>query len=169
MSGERKLPSKTHAGCRILAILLCLAWLMFPAGAQTAPAGSQTASQEDTATFNPGIASRLLTQVTRGLQGHLQKQVLDAFDLSQMKDGQAFRNQIASFFDRYASVRIHFHLENTSMVRDSGFATIDVEMELEQRDSTLPPIHKKAHSLLIAKNGPRGWKIVDIQPRALFD
>jgi hypothetical protein len=150
-------------------MLLCLCLLMVPVGAQTAPAGSQTTDQEDAATFNARIASRLLTQITNGLQGHLQKQVLDAFDLSQMKGGQAFRNQIASFFDRYASVRIHFYLQDASMVRGSGFATVDVEMELEQRDSTLPPIHKKAYARLVAKNGPRGWKIIDVLPRALFD
>lgn len=149
-------------------MLLCLAWLMFPAGAQTAPAVSQTASQEDAATFNTRIASRLLTQITNGLEGHLQKQVLDAFDLSQMKGGQAFRNQMASFFDNYASVRIHFHLNDVSMEGDKGVAMADVEMELEQRDSTLPPVRKKTQLRLVAKNGPRGWKIVDIQPRAFF-
>jgi hypothetical protein len=163
------LRSKTSASCRILATLLCLCLLMVPAGAQSAPAQAQTTDKEDAATFNPRIASRLLTQITNGLQGHLQRQVLDAFDLSQMKDGQAFRNQMASFFDRYASVRIHFHLQDASMVRDSGFATADVEMELEQRDSTLPPIHKKTQIRLVAKNGPRGWKIIDVLPRALFD
>ncbi len=168
MSGERKLRSKTHASCRILATLLCLSLLMVLAGAQSAPAGSQTTDQEDAATFNPRVASRLLTQITNGLQGHLQKQVLDAFDLSQMKGGQAFRNQMASFFDSYSSVRIHFHLRDASMEGDRGVATVDVEMELEQRDSTLPPVYKKAQLHFVAKNGPQGWKIVDVQPRAFF-
>ncbi|HLZ00124.1 MAG TPA: hypothetical protein VKT33_13775 [Candidatus Angelobacter sp.] len=160
--------SKTRAGCRILATLLFFCLLMVPAVTQTAPAGSQTTSQEAPATFNPGIASRLLTQITDGLEGHLQKQVLDAFDLPQMKDGQAFRNQMASFFDSYASVRIHFHLNDVSMEGDKGVATADVEMELEQRDSALPPLRKKTQLRLIVKNGLRGWKIIDIQPRAFF-
>jgi hypothetical protein len=143
-----------------LVLLLCLAG--FALG-QTAPTPSQ-----DTAGFTTQTATGLLNQVREGLQGHMQKQMLDAFDLSRMSGGQSFKNQVAAFFDRNDSVRIHFHVRETSMQDGQGITVVDMEMELEHENSTSPPVRRKAQLRLIAENGPHGWKFTDVQPRAFF-
>ncbi|HWX53397.1 MAG TPA: hypothetical protein VN176_02275 [Verrucomicrobiae bacterium] len=134
-------------------------------------AGGQTAaalSQEDGAAFTGKQATALLTQVRQGVEGHMQKQMLDAFDLSRMSAGQAFKDQITAFFDRYDSVRIHFHVREVAMEGDKGVALVDVEMELEQRGSTGPAVRKQAQLRFVAESVGRVWKFTDIQPRTFF-
>src|SRR5260370_29978025 len=98
---------------RILLAFLCLAGFTF---GQNVP----TPSQDDTGAFTTQNATALLNQVRDGLQGHMQKQMLDAFDLSRMSGGQAFKNQVTAFFDNYNSVRIHFHVRETSVQDGRG-------------------------------------------------
>ncbi len=147
---------------RILFVFLCLA--AFSLG-QSVP----TPSQDDTATFTTQTATGLLNQVREGLEGHMQKQMLDAFDLSRMSGGQAFKNQVMAFFDRNDSVHLHFHVRETSVQDSRGITVVDVEMELEQHNSTSPPVRRKAQLRFVAENGGHGWKFTDVQPRTFFN
>src|ERR1700682_93452 len=120
-SGARKFNSRmAMLNHRVLLAFLCLA--AFSLG-QSVP----TPSQEDTAAFTTQTATGLLNQVREGLEGHMQKQMLDAFDLSRMSDGQSFKNQVIAFFDRNDSVRIHFHVRETSVQDGRGITVVDVE------------------------------------------
>jgi hypothetical protein len=134
------------------------------------PCGQAAAalSQEDGAVFTGKQATVLLTQVRQGVEGHMQKQMLDAFDLSRMNGGQAFKDQITAFFDRYDSVRIHFHVREVSMEGDKGVALVDVEMELEQQGSTGPAVRKQAQLRFVAESVDHVWKFTDVQPRTFF-
>jgi hypothetical protein len=146
---------------RIVLVFLCVAG--FSLG-QSVP----TPSQDDTAAFTTQTATDLLNQVREGLEGHMQKQMLDAFDLSRMSGGQAFKNQVIAFLDHNDSVRIHFHVREASTQEGKGITVVDVEMELEQNNSTKPPVRRKAQLRFIAENGGHGWKFTDVQPRTFF-
>jgi hypothetical protein len=146
---------------QVLLVFLCLA--AFSLG-QSVP----TPSQDDTAAFTTQTATGLLNLVREGLEGHMQKQMLDAFDLSRMSGGQSFKNQIIAFVDRNDSVRIHFHVRETSVQDGRGITVVDVEMELEQHNSTSPPLRRKAQLRFVAENGGHGWKFTDVQPRTFF-
>ena len=146
---------------RILPMFLCLA--AFSLG-QSVP----TPSQDDTAAFTTQTATVLLSQVREGLEGHMQKQMLDAFDLSRMSGGQAFKNQVIAFFDHNDVIRIHFHVRETSVQEGKGITVVDVEMELEQNNSVKPPVRRKAQLRFVAENSGQGWKFTDVQPRTFF-
>jgi len=147
---------------RVLLVVLCLAGFSF---GQSVP----TPSQDDTAAFTTQAATSLLNQLREGLEGHMQKQMLDAFDLSRMSGGQAFKNQAIAFLDHNDSIRIHFHVREASMQEGKGVTVVDVEMELEQNNSTKPPVRRKAQLRLVAENGGQGWKFTDVQPRTFFN
>jgi hypothetical protein len=145
----------------VFVLSLCLAGVAL---GQSVP----TPSPEDGAAFTAQTATNLLNQVREGLQGHMQKQMLDAFDLSHMSGGQSFKNQVTAFFDQNDSVRIHFHVREASMQDGKGITVVDMEMELEQNNSTAPPVRRKAQLRLVAENGGHGWKFTDVQPRTFF-
>lgn len=147
---------------RTMFALLCLAG--FSLG-QSVP----TPSQDNTGAFTTQTATGLLNQVREGLEGHMQKQMLDAFDLSRMSGGQAFKNQVIAFFDHNDVIRVHFHVREASVQEGKGVTVVDVEMELEQNNSTKPPVRRKAQLRLVAENSGQGWKFTDIQPRTFFN
>jgi hypothetical protein len=129
--------------------------------AQTVPAPENDA-------FTSDVAAKLLNQLRAGFEGHMQDQALSVFDLSKMSGGQAFKNQIVSFLDRNSSIRVYFHVREASMENGKGVATVDVEMELEQRDSTAPPERRNAQLRFTAERTGSGWKFTDVQPRSFF-
>src|SRR5437764_11090357 len=77
--------------------------------AQTAPQ-----KQPPQSAFDAQTASRLLRQLSEALQGQSQKKFLALFDLARMKDSALFRQQIASFFSRTISIRVHLNLGETA-------------------------------------------------------
>jgi hypothetical protein len=123
---------------------------------------------EESDAFTSDIAAKLLNQFRGGLEGHMQNQALSAFDLSRMSGGQAFKNQIVSFFDRNGSIRVHFHVLNAFTENGKGVATVDVEMELEQQGSTAPPERRHAQLRFTAERAGSGWKFTGVQPRSFF-
>ena len=140
--------------------------LLLSALAFAQAAASPGAQQNDA--FTSDIAAKLLNQMRAGLEGHMQDQALSVFDFAKMSGGQAFKNQIVSFFDRNSSIRVYFHVREASMENGKGVATVDVEMELEQRDSTAPPERRNAQLRFTAERTGSGWKFTDVQPRNFF-
>src|SRR5882757_11366694 len=66
--------------------------------------------QPEPSPFNDRVAAMLLGQIKESLQGHSQKKLLASFDLTKMKDGARFRQQVNSFFDQTGAIRVHFNL-----------------------------------------------------------
>ncbi len=128
----------------------------------------QSAPTPQNDAFTTDVAAKLLDQMRAGLEGHMQNEALSVFDLSKMSGGQAFKNQIVSFFDRNSSIRVYFHVRDASMENGKGVAIVDLEMELERRDSTTPPERRNAQLRFTAERSGRGWKFTDVQPRSFF-
>jgi hypothetical protein len=70
-------------------------------------------------------------------------------------------------FDRYDSFRVHFHIFETSAEGTAGVALVDLEIE-EIPLSSNTPVRKNDQLRLEMKRGKKGWKIVDVKPRAFF-
>ena len=129
---------------------------------------AQSAPTPQNDAFTTDVAAKLLDQMRAGLEGHMQDQALSVFDLAKMSAGQAFKDQIVSFFDRNSSIRVYFHVRDASIENGKGVAVVDVEMELERRDSTAPPERRNAQLRFTAERAGSGWKFTDVQPRSFF-
>jgi hypothetical protein len=119
------------------------------------------------ADFSESVAERLVQQLSQGLEDHNARRMLSAFDGDSMDGYVNFQNQIAALFDRYDSFRVHFHIVETSAEATAGVALVDVEME-ESSSSSDTPVRKNDQLRLEMKRGKKGWKIVDVKPRAFF-
>lgn len=117
--------------------------------------------------FDDRVATKLLDQITDGLQGRVPNKVLAAFDFGRMQQGQVFRQQLTAFMSRSDSIRIHFNLVRSATENGTATADADVEMEAAPRDNSVP-VHKQNRLRFAATNTPEGWKFSDVQPRSFF-
>lgn len=120
-------------------------------------------------TFTASAASQLLTQITQGLIGRNQSQVLGAFDLNKMQDGALFRQQMTSFIAHAENIRVYFYVMQASGDSATGQAEVEVQIEADPRDSNnTVPVRKQARLHFTAHSTQRGWKFTDVQPRSFF-
>jgi ABC-type transporter MlaC component len=153
-----------HVGlCRPILLALCLTafFVVLQLAAQNAPAQAQKLVFDDQA------ATKLLSQLTQGLENANQKQVLSVFDFSHMNDGRRFQQQLISFVAHAESIRLHLNLVGVKSDSGKGSAEADIEIEIEPRDGTLP-VRKQARLSFSALSSTGGWKFVDVQPRGFF-
>ena len=136
---------------------------------QSAPAASsQTQTQPPDNSFTDQVAAQLLDQMASGLTAHNQRRALEAFDLTRMKDGARFRQQINSFLAQAGTVRIHYNQLRVSMEGGRGVTSAMMEMEIDSRDDTGIARYKRAQLRLQAENTASGWKFTEVQPREFF-
>lgn len=145
-----------------IAFTLALSLVVFLAVPSQSPAVAQSDPPADA--FSESIASKLLSEVTEGLQAHLPRKMLGVFDLNRMNRGAIFKEQITAFFNQYDSIRVHFKLVD---VKDNT-VTVNAEMEESAPNAITPPQHKSIQLRFNAEKTPSGWKFVDVQPRSFF-
>jgi hypothetical protein len=117
--------------------------------------------------FSESIADALVQQISQGLEDHNMRRMLSAFDGDNMDAYVNFQNQIAALFDRYESFRVHFHITDSRAEGAIGVVLVDFEIEEISRASDTP-VRKNDQLRLEMKKGKKGWKIVDLKPRAFF-
>jgi len=117
--------------------------------------------------FDDRAASHLLLQLSEALQGHSQKQFLALFDLGKMKDGELFRQQIASFFSQTEAIRVHLNLVEIAGEGDKATLAVDAEMEVQPGNGG-PPSRRNERLNFVVANSGGSWKFVDVQPRSFF-
>ena len=130
------------------------------AGAQSAP---QPQVPAETA-FNDRAASTLLRQLSEALEGHSRKKLLALFDLSRMKDGPLFQQQLGLFLEQTESIRVHLNLVETSA---DNRMSVDAEMELQPVNGG-PASRRNERLAFTAVPAGKAWKFVDVQPRSFF-
>jgi hypothetical protein len=119
-------------------------------------------------TFTARDVARLLDQISSGLVDHDRKQILGAFDLNRMTEGPLFAQQITSFLAHTGIIRVHYNTIEAGMEDGNGVASVDFEMDADQRDDNLPPVRKQDRLRLVVENTSAGWKLIDVQPRSFF-
>jgi len=157
-------------------VFLALAFIATLAGAPQLAAQDQppqksqpspSPSPEQKQVFDDHAATRLLMQLTQGLEDNNQKQVLAVFDFVHMQDGQRFQQQLISFLSHAESIRLHVNLVSAISNVAKPSAEADIEMEITPRDGTLP-VRKQARVNFSVQSTSSGWKFVDVQPRRFF-
>ena len=117
--------------------------------------------------FDVQAASRMLLQLSESLQGQSQKHFLELFDLSRMKDGALFRQQVSSFFSKTISIRVHMNLVDTSFEGDKAALAVDAQMEAEPSAGGAITRRNERLTFAVARVGDR-WKFIEVQPRSFF-
>jgi hypothetical protein len=150
-----------------LAFIASLAAVPQLAGQAEPHQPSPTPSPEQKQVFDDEAATRLLMQLTQGLEDNDEKQVLAVFDFEHMQYGQFFQQQLISFMSHADSVRLHVNLVSATSDAGKPRAEADMEMEIRPRDGTLP-VRKQARVNFSVQSTSSGWKFVDVQPRRFF-
>jgi len=117
--------------------------------------------------FDAQTASQLLRQLSEALQGQSQKKFLALFDLGRMKESAIFRQQIASFFSRTISIRVHLNLGESAVEGDRATVAVDAQMEAEPGDGG-PIVRRNDRLNFTVANSGGTWKFVELQPRSFF-
>ena len=117
--------------------------------------------------FSDRDASTLLRHLSSSLQSHSKKNFLALFDLSKMKDGPLFKQQIDRFFAHADTIRIHLNLADTNADAAPPAFAVDAEMEVQPRVGGQASRVSNRVSFTVARAGS-DWKIVDLQPRSFF-
>ena len=143
----------------IAAMMLAAAALAWPA-----PAGAASEPPE----FNTEVASRLLEQVTQGFVTNNQGQVLAAFEAARMKNYTQFRDSIVTLFAKYESFRAAYRLRQSWPQGDHGVVMVEFELEGTPLNEGALPFRRSAQLRFEFERGRKGWRIVDVAPRAFF-
>jgi len=125
----------------------------------------------NTDVFNDDVARYVLSEIRDGLEGHLQRLFLSAFDDDSMPGYLSFEDQIQAMFDRYSEFRVHFRILQTTVEGPKGVVLADFELEQVPNSSgtnAVPPQRKSTQIRFELERTRRGWRIVDFNPRGFF-
>jgi hypothetical protein len=119
------------------------------------------------AVFDERAAAQILGVIRDGLEGHSQRLLLSAFDADKMNSYLTFQDQIEAYFTRYESFRVSYHILQTSQENNHGVILADFQIENEPRGGGRIS-RRQAQLRFELEHGPKGWKIVDMDPRGFF-
>ncbi len=170
----------------ISVVWLWLGWMCLPAALASPPQTQEKEKQtETTAQDEPinqpapadgqaidlsgEVVRDVLTGLQRGIETHNLDRFLDSFDPENMKDFPQFRDQMATFFRLYDSVKFRYQLLQVSSDKDLGFAIADIDMDADPSD-ILPTQQRRSTQMRFQmKRGPKGWKVIAMQPADFFN
>jgi hypothetical protein len=122
----------------------------------------------NTDVFNDDVARYVLSEVRDGLEGHLQRLFLSAFDDDEMSGYLSFEDQIQAMFDHYSEFRVHFRILQTTVEGPKGVVLVDFELEEVPKSANSNPQRKSSQIRFELQRGRKGWRIVDFSPRGFF-
>lgn len=143
---------------------------------QSAPIGLSNSPQPkdqkkenpaNAAVFDERAAAAVLGTIRNGLEAHSPRLLLSAFDGDKMDGFLTFSDQIDAYFTSYQSFRVTFRIVQTSEESNRGVILADFQMESEPHGGG-PITRRQAQLRFELERGPKGWKIVDFNPRAFF-
>lgn len=118
--------------------------------------------------FSDAVAQSVIRQLTDGLEGHSDRQMLSVFDDSRMDGYLNFQNQIRAFFQSNESFHVHFRISRATGEANKGVVLVDFELEEVPRCADAQPVRKRDQLHFDMERGKKGWKIVDLRPRDFF-
>jgi hypothetical protein len=120
----------------------------------------------DTAVFSQAVANDILGQIRDGLEGRMQRRLLNAFDADKMSGYLQFEDQIEAMFRRYDSFRVNFRIAQTTTEGAKGIVVVDADIERIPREGG--PERRREQIRFELERGRKGWRIVDFAPRSFF-
>ena len=121
------------------------------------------------ASFSDAVAQSLLEKLVDALEGHSDRAMLSVFDDEKMEDYSTFQLQIVALFRRCDSFRVHYRMAQTTDEGRKGVALVDFEMDKLPRSSDEQPVRERDQLRFEMERGNKGWKIIEVQPRAFFN
>jgi hypothetical protein len=122
--------------------------------------------------FSEGVAESLMQQVRDGLVDRNPEKFLAAFDPDNTPDFDVFSGQLQAFFEKWDNIRVFYQINQTAETKCGtaacGMATVQFEMEADDVQSQLPAMRRSAQLQLTFRCGEKGWRIVNLTPRSLF-
>jgi len=149
--------------CRVFCGLALFLTVVIPLSAQKKP---------EPAELSATVAESLMRQINDGLIAGSADSVLAAFASDQMPGYDEFAGELRGFLNRWDNIRVHYQtvqVEKTSCgAGHCGAAQVQFEMEADDVQSMLPPLHRGAQLQLTIERTDQGWKVVNFSPRELF-
>jgi len=93
--------------------------------------------------------------------------LLSAFDPDKMDGFLTFQDQIDAYFTRYQSFRVTLRILQTSEEDSRGVILAEFQVENEPRGGGRI-FRREAQLRFELERGPKGWRIVDFNPRGFF-
>lgn len=122
----------------------------------------------NTEVFSDDVARYVLGEIRDGLEGHLQRLFLSAFDDDNMPGYLSFEDQIQAMFDQYDAFRVHFRILQTTVEGPKGIVLAEFQLEEIPRGSNPMPQRRSNQIRFELQRGRKGWRIVDFNPRGFF-
>lgn len=113
-------------------------------------------------------ANAALDRIQQGLDTHDLDLLLSAFNPQQMLGYASFRDQVRSLFAKYESFRSFYSISDLRAENGRGIVLVDFVMEAVQAGATAPPVRTQAQIRFDMAPGPRGWQVVNLDPRSFF-
>ena len=126
------------------------------------------AADNPTAPFSEEVTQDLIEKLATGLEAHNPDRMLSVFDRDAMDGYLNFSDQIAALFQRFDAFRLHYTIEQATGEGAKGTGLVDFELEELPSTGNIEPILKHDQLTFEMVRGKKGWKIVDVSPRAFF-
>ena len=119
------------------------------------------------AVFDERAAAAVLGTIRDGLEGRSARRLLSAFDADKMDDYRSFEGQVDAYFASYESIRVTLRILQVSQENDRGIILAEFQLENDPRDGERLS-RRQGQLRFVLERGPKGWKIVDFDPRGFF-
>ncbi len=126
---------------------------------------------DKTEPFSEAVAERLMRQVRDGLVAGDADAALAAFDRDNMVGYREFAAQLQEFLRTWENVRVYYQIVQSAekdCATACGTATVQFEMEANNVQTQLPATRRGAQIELTFQRTDRGWRIVNLTPRDIF-
>jgi hypothetical protein len=137
----------------------------FPLPAQQKPPTPEAATPA--VTFDEHDAAQVLGVLRNALESYSPRLFLSAFDAKKMDSYLTFQDQVEAYFTQYESFRVSYRILQTSQENNRGIILADFQIENEMRGGGRAS-RRQSQLRFELERGPKGWKIVDMDPRGFF-
>ncbi len=112
---------------------------------------------------------RLMKEIQFDLEGGSSRSFLARINAAKFDDYPRFEDNMERLM-RENTLRVNFRSAFTAPPTSVGAAqsAVDIQMELVKKDSTAPPTRRSQQVTFDFEWTNRGWKIINITPRAMF-
>lgn len=135
-----------------------------PGSANAARTSPATTSQD----FTGAVANDLLFRLADGMESRNPRLTLGVFDPARLSDYGRFSAQVNAWLRDHSSFRVYYKVRQTSVEDGRGIALVDFAYEAQPVTEGATPVRRHEQLRFAFERGRRGWKIVDVSPRAFF-
>jgi hypothetical protein len=130
--------------------------------------GEQPSEAPSSTDLSDEVIKDVLSDFQRGFETHNLYKVLSVFDAAAMPDFAQFRDQMSAYFRLHESFNLRYQLQQVTVDKDLGTATVDIEMDDDPLDTLPTPKRRSTQMRFQIKRTPKGWRIIGLGPMEFF-